>query len=106
MNNILEFMTPKELSLELANKVKSARLYQQYRQIDLANKAGVSFASYKRFEQTGEVSLDGFLRILKALNIASLLNEILTYQIISPNEYKSNPKKLSAKRVKKRQDEK
>lgn len=60
--------TPKEVALQIAAKVKARRLEMDLTQEGLAARAGVKFATYRRFEQTGEISLKGLLQVGFALN--------------------------------------
>jgi DNA-binding XRE family transcriptional regulator len=55
MNNILAFniSTPNDVALRIASKVKARRLELDLTQEELAARAGVRFATYRRFEQTG-----------------------------------------------------
>jgi len=70
MNNIIaiNFSTPDEVALQMAARVKARRLELNLTQEGLAARAGIRFATYRRFEQTGEISLKGLLRIGFALN--------------------------------------
>lgn len=52
----------------MAARVKARRLELNLTQEGLAARAGIKFATYRRFEQTGEISLKGLLRIGFALN--------------------------------------
>lgn len=65
MNNILVFniTNPSEVALQIASRVKVRRLELDLTQEGLAIRAGVKFAIYRRFEQTGEISLRGLLQI-------------------------------------------
>lgn len=71
MNNILAFNSPNEVALQIASRVKTRRLELNLTQEGLATRAGVKFATYRRFEQTGEISLRGLLQIGLALNAMS-----------------------------------
>ena len=53
-----------DLSAALAARVKARRLDESLTQEGLAVRAGVSLGSLKRFERTGLISLDGFLRLV------------------------------------------
>ncbi|WP_373733251.1 helix-turn-helix domain-containing protein [Bacteroides heparinolyticus] len=70
MNNIIaiNFSTPDEVALQMAARVKARRLELNLTQEGLAARAGIKFATYRRFEQTGEISLKGLLRIGFVLN--------------------------------------
>lgn len=70
MNNILSFniSNPNGVAVQIAGRVKARRLELNLTQEGLASRAGVKFATYRRFEQTGEISLRGLLQIGFALN--------------------------------------
>ena len=70
MNNILSFniSNPNDVAIQIAGRVKARRLELNLTQEGLASRAGVKFATYRRFEQTGEISLRGLLQIGFALN--------------------------------------
>lgn len=56
-------VTPKELGMEIAANLKKLRKQRKLSQTALAEKAGVSYGSMKRFEQTGEIALESLLKI-------------------------------------------
>ena len=64
-------MTPKELGMEIAANLKKLRKQRKLSQKALAEKAGLSYGSMKRFEQTGEISLESLLKI--AIVLTALL---------------------------------
>jgi len=49
--------------LELAQKAKKLRKGKKMSQADLAKRANLSLGSLKRFEQTGQISLESLLKI-------------------------------------------
>ncbi len=70
MANILALMNPYSLSkypsdmlLELAQKAKKLRKSKKMSQADLSKRANLSLGSLKRFEQTGQISLESLLKI-------------------------------------------
>ena len=73
MNNIMLFniSTPNDVAKQIAARVKARRLELNLTQEGMAARAGLKFATYRRFEQTGEISLKGLLQIGFALNILS-----------------------------------
>ncbi len=70
MNNILAVSTtnPNTVAMQIADRVKTRRLELNLTQEALAARAGLKFSTYRRFEQTGEISLRGLLQIGFALN--------------------------------------
>ena len=73
MNNIISFnlSTPSDVAKQIAARVKARRLELNLTQEGIATRAGLKFATYRRFEQTGEISLKGLLQIGFALNTLS-----------------------------------
>ena len=63
--------TPNDVAKQIAARVKARRLELNLTQEGMAARAGLKFATYRRFEQTGEISLKGLLQIGFALNILS-----------------------------------
>ncbi|MBF0104330.1 MAG: helix-turn-helix transcriptional regulator [Deltaproteobacteria bacterium] len=63
-------MTYKDISetmMILASRLKQLRLIKTLKRETLAERAGVSSSSLKRFETTGQISFEGFLKIAHAL---------------------------------------
>ena len=100
MNNILSFISnsPNEVATQLATRVKARRLELNLTQEGLATRAGIKFATYRRFEQTGDISLRGLIQIAFALNTLSEFNNLFAqkqYQSLDDvlNEQKANRKR-------------
>lgn len=68
--------TPKEVSLEIAARLKSKRLAQNLTQTGLAVRAGMSTSSLKRFEKTGEISFVSLLNIALVLDCLDECNRL------------------------------
>lgn len=68
--------TYNEINKELADRVAGLRKRKKLSQQELAGKAGVSFGSVKRFEQTGEISLKSLTKIAIALDVETELMEL------------------------------
>lgn len=72
------FKTPEETSKDLSKKVKDLRLLKKWKRSTLAQRSGVTASSLRRFEQTGKISLNHFLKLMNALGrldeTESLLN--------------------------------
>ncbi len=72
---------PSEIALLLAQKVRVLRKDKGYSQKELAERCGVSFGSIKRFEQSGQISLESLLKI------AHLLGKLNDFEsILNPPE--------------------
>jgi HTH-type transcriptional regulator / antitoxin HipB len=70
-------VTPDDTARLLAGRVKDLRLLRKWKRTTLAERAGVSEASVKRFERTGQVSLESFLKLAFALGRLDELTELL-----------------------------
>ncbi len=100
-NNIIAFNTPDEISLQIASRVKARRLELNLTQEGLATRAGVKFATYRRFEQTGEISLRGLLQVGMALNAMSDFDVLFTQKQYQSLDDVLNEQKFTRKRGKK-----
>ena len=68
MIDILKQTTPDNIAKDIAKKVRMRRKEHKFTQTEMSARSGVPLATYKRFEQTGEISLKALLRISIALN--------------------------------------
>ena len=66
-----DILTPNDVAKQIAARVKARRLELNLTQEGMAARAGLKFATYRRFEQIGEISLKGLLQIGFALNVLS-----------------------------------
>lgn len=64
---VMAAFSEKELTAEIAGRVRRQRIAFRMRQEDLAQRAGVSTQTVKLFEKGGNVSYENALRILIAL---------------------------------------
>ena len=55
--------TPNDIMQELRAKFKERRKSLGYTQTELATRSGVSLGSLKRFEGSGQISLESFLKL-------------------------------------------
>lgn len=75
--------TQQQVLCNLVDRVKSRRKESRLTQKQLAERSGVSYASIRRFEQTGDISLSSLLKIGKALNCLSDFNMLFKTRIIT-----------------------
>lgn len=103
MNNIiaLNISTPNEIAKQIAAKVKARRLELNLTQEGIAARAGIKFATYRRFEQTGEISLKGLLQIGFALNALSDFNALFAQKQYQSLDDVLNEQNVTRKRGKK-----
>ena len=86
-DNILSLInkTPDEMMRSISQRVKERRLEKNFTQMTLASRAGLTLASYRRFETTGEISLKSLIMIALALDMTSEFETLFsnpTYQNI------------------------
>lgn len=77
MINIFQ-KTWSEIDKEIAAHVVNVRKRKKISQKELAVKSGVSFGSIKRFEQSGEISLQSLTKIAIALSVEDELERLFS----------------------------
>jgi transcriptional regulator with XRE-family HTH domain len=73
----LEYKTPLQILLDVGTRAKSARLKVNMSRKTLSDRSGVTQASIKRFETTGQISLINLVQILIALDRITDLDGLL-----------------------------
>ncbi len=73
--------TPAEITLELAKRVKKIRKRRKITQKQLADRSNVSYASLRKFEETGQISLISLTKIAMELGLASELKALFTQPV-------------------------
>ena len=66
-DDILDIRMPGEIRIAIRDRFRSRRKEQKLSQKALANKAGVSLGSLKRFEANGRISLESLINLAFAL---------------------------------------
>lgn len=77
MNNKFYLRTPEETAQSLAEKVRALRLARNWKQATLAERSGVTLASLRRFERTGQASLQNLLKLAFAMGRLDDFNPLL-----------------------------
>jgi len=80
MATILSFKSDSEIAQEIAGWVAKERLAQNQSQMDIFKRAAIAGSTYKKFEQTGEVSLVRFIAVLRAIGRLDVLDQMLASQ--------------------------
>ena len=103
MNNIVTFTisSHSDIALQIAARVKARRLELDLTQEGLAARAGVKFATYRRFEQTGEISLKGLLQVGFALNALTDFDALFAQKQYQTLDDVLNEQSVTRKRGKK-----
>lgn len=103
MNNILAINidNPNDVAIQIASRVRTRRLELNLTQEGLASRAGIKFATYRRFEQTGEISLRGLLQVGFALNCLDEFNALFAQKQYQSLDDVLNEQSVNRKRGKK-----
>ena len=72
-----------EITRAIAMRLKRRRLAHQLTQQGLANRSGVSLGTLKKFERTGQISLQSFVRLAIALQDERALEDLMREQKFS-----------------------
>lgn len=91
-------MMPHEVGRYIAQQMQAKRLFFNFSQKTLSERSGVSFSVIKRFERTGKISLESFLKLALVLGFLKKLKELFdeptSEKIISLDELlKDNTRK-------------
>lgn len=103
MDNIISFniYAPGDIAMHIAARVRTRRLEMNLTQEGMATRAGLKFATYRRFEQTGEISLRGLLQIGFALNALSEFDALFAQKQYQSLDDVLNEQNIARKRGKK-----
>src|SRR5688572_19804821 len=69
-------VTPSETAELLARRVKQLRLERGWTHQEIAQRAGLALATYRRFERTGSISLERLLRLAMVLDALPAFGEL------------------------------
>jgi transcriptional regulator with XRE-family HTH domain len=64
----LDLRSAAEIGRLLAGRVRALRLERTWTQQEMADRAGLTLATYRRFERTGRIALERLLRIAVVLD--------------------------------------
>ena len=73
--------TPAEITLDLAKRVKKIRKRRKITQKQLADRSNVSYATLKKFEQTGQISLMSLVQIAMELGLADEIKTLFSQPV-------------------------
>lgn len=72
----LDIKTANELNIGIASRLVSIRKRRSITQKQLSKLSGVSYASLRRFEETGEISLISLSKLAIALDVGDELDNL------------------------------
>ena len=85
--DFVKTQTIQSITNQLVEREKQRRKKMHLSQRDLANKSGVSYASIRRFESIGEISLNALLKIANALDCLEEFNSVFKMPAIKSLKY-------------------
>ena len=85
--------TPSDVSKRLADKLKKIRKRKKITQKQLAGRSNVSYATLRRFEKTGQISLESFIKLTMELGVVNELNGLFSEPIYNSIEEVINASK-------------
>ena len=75
MNNLAFLKSPYDVQVEIAKRMVARRKSFRWTQMELSARSGVTLASLRRFERTGEISLSSLVKLAFVLDaVADLEN--------------------------------
>lgn len=83
INQFVEVITPQSMAQKLAEKEKTSRKQMKLTQKELSVRSGVSYASVRRFENSGEISLFSLLKMANVLGVLEDFNALFTRKAIT-----------------------
>lgn len=83
INQFVEVITPQSMAQKLAEKEKTSRKQMKLTQKELSVRSGVSYASVRRFEKSGEISLFSLLKIANVLGVLEDFNALFARKAIT-----------------------
>ena len=79
-----DIATPEDVEAALGRRLEELRLSKNRNQTQVAEEAGVSRRTITRLENGGGVSLDTFIRVMRALGVADRFQSLLPDPAIRP----------------------
>ena len=87
--------TPSDVAKRLALKVKNIRKRKKISQKQLAARSNVAYATLRKFEQTGSISLESFIKLSMELGVVDEINNLFSSPIYNSIEEVINERKGS-----------
>ena len=84
---------PSDVTKRLASRMKSIRKRKKLTQKQLAGRSNVSYATLRKFESTGQISLESFVKLAMELGVVNEINELFTRPVYNSIEEVINESK-------------
>ncbi len=85
--------TPADIAVRLAQKMKSIRKRRKITQKQMAARSNVSYATLRKFEKTGQISLESFIKLSMELGMTDELNNLFSTPVYNSIEEVINEQK-------------
>ena len=85
--------TPSDIAVKLAQKMKSIRKRRKITQKQLAARSNVSYATLRKYEKTGQISLESFIKISMELGLTNELINLFSTPVYNSIEEVINEQK-------------
>lgn len=91
-------MMPHDMAIHMAKRAQAKRLSLNFSQRTLAEHSGVSYGVLKKFERTGQISLESLLKVALVLGSLEEFNEL--FKPLPPEHFASLDELLDEKKRK------
>lgn len=78
--------TPSDIATRLAKRMKSIRKRRKITQQQMAARSNVSYATLRKFESTGQISLESFIKLCMELGLTNELNNLFSTPVYNSIE--------------------
>ncbi|MCQ2537788.1 MAG: helix-turn-helix domain-containing protein [Lachnospiraceae bacterium] len=85
--------TPSDIATRLAKRMKSIRKRRKITQKQMAARSNVSYATLRKFESTGQISLESFIKLCMELGLTNELNNLFSTPVYNSIEEVINEQK-------------
>ena len=85
--------TPSDVVLRLAKRIKATRKRRRITQKQLAGRSNVSYATLRKFEKTGQISLESFIKLTMELGLVQEVNDLFSEPVYNSIEEVVNASK-------------
>ncbi|MBR1857250.1 MAG: helix-turn-helix transcriptional regulator [Oribacterium sp.] len=78
--------TPSDVAKRLAYKIKKIRKQKKITQRELSGRSNVSYATLRKFEKTGQISLESLIKLTMELGVVNEINELFANPVYNSIE--------------------
>lgn len=88
--------TPSDVAIRIADRLKNIRKRKKITQKQLAARSNVSYATLRKFEKTGKISLESFIKLTMELGVVEEINDLFTEPVYASLEEVVNASRQSS----------